>query len=414
MIDRSVLAGVLATGLALGTSVAMPRTMWAAADPPALKTYHFTAKDLPTPGEARPNAPKLVPKPEGATLVTPEGFSVELFADGIAKPRWVVQAPNGDLFVSEQAGTIHVLHDANKNNVIEAAERSEFATGLTKPFGMAFAKGYFYVAQTDAVVRFPYKPGQLKAEGAPQKIADLPNGPSGHWTRTLRFTPDGSAFYVTVGSSSNIDIEKDDLRATILRFKADGSGREVIATGVRNAVGLDLNPKTKQPWIAVQEREGLGDELTPDFVAAVKPGAFFGWPYAYAGTNEDPRHKGARPDLVAKAVTPDVLLQPHSAVMGLAFYDGKQFPAKYRQGAFAAFRGSSGRTPRTGYKIVFIPFDKNGNATGSYEDFVTGWMLDETKPEVWARPVGLAVLKDGSLLVTDDGNGKIYRVSYKK
>lgn len=411
MNDRSLLAGVFVTGVALCVTVSATQTMGAASDPPALKTYHFAAKDLPEPSEGKPNGSKLVPKPADAALAMPPGFKVDLFADGVAKPRWAVQAPGGDVFVSEQAGTIHVLHDANGNHTIEAAERSEFATGLNKPFGMAFAKGYFYVATTDAVVRFPYKKGQLKAAGAPEKIADLPSGPTGHWTRSIRFTPDGSSFYVTVGSSSNVDVETDPLRATILRFKADGSGREVIATGVRNAVGLDLHPKTKEPWIAVQERDGLGDHLAPDFVASVRPGVFYGWPYAYAGAHEDPRHKGEKPDLVAKSATPEVLLQPHSAVMGLTFYTGKQFPAKYRTGAFAAFRGSSHGAKRTGYKVVFLPF-ADGKATGGYEDFVAGWMLGEDRAEVWGRPVGLAVLQDGSLLVTDDAGGKIYRVSY--
>ena len=263
------------------------------------------------------------------------------------------------------------------------------------------------------MVRFPYKAGDTKASGAPTKIADLPSGKTGHWTRTIRFAPDGKTFYVTVGSSSNIDVETDPIRATVLRFNPDGSGREVVATGVRNAIGFDFHPQTKEPWMAIQERDGLGDELVPDFVAKLKKGAFYGWPYAYTGQHEDPRRKGEKPELVKTAVMPDVLVQPHSAIMGMVFYNGSVFPAKYRGGAFAALRGSSGRSKRTGYKIIYLPFAK-GQATGSYEDFVTGWMLGEDKPEVWGRPVGLAVLKDGSMLVTEDANGKIYRVSYGK
>ena len=198
----------------------------------------------------------------------------------------------------------------------------------------------------------------------------------------------------------------------MLRFKADGTGREVVATGVRNPIGLDFHPQTQEPWVAVQERDGLGDDVVPDYVTRLKQGAFYGWPYAYAGQHEEPRRKGERPDLVKTAVTPDVLIQAHSAIMGLVFYDREVFPAKYRGGAFAALRGSSNRSRRTGYKVVFLPFTK-GTASGGYEDFVSGWMLGEDKPEVWGRPVGLAVMKDGSLLVTDDGAGKIWRVSYK-
>jgi glucose/arabinose dehydrogenase len=261
-------------------------------------------------------------------------------------------------------------------------------------------------------MRYPYRKGQLKAEGEPRKIADMPSASAGHWTRTLRMSPDGKLLYVTVGSGSNVDVEPEP-RGTIFAIKPDGSGREVIATGVRNAIGLDFQPKTKEPWISVQERDGLGDDVVPDYVARLRKGAFYGWPYAYADRREEPRRKGERPDLVKTAVTPDVFIQAHSAIMGLAFYDKGPFPAKYRGGAFAALRGSSGRSKRTGYKIIYLPFEK-GQATGSYEDFVTGWMLGEDKAEVWGRPVGLAVRKDGSMLITEDANGKIYRVSYGK
>jgi glucose/arabinose dehydrogenase len=380
----------------------------------APKTYHITAKDIGEPTTQVPNPPKVVPKPADVELVAPEGFKVEPFAEGFKRPRWVVEAPNGDIFLSDStAGSIYVLRDANNNQTIEENERTEFATGLTQPFGMDFGKDGFYVANTDSVVRFPYKKGDTKASGAPTKIADLPSGKTGHWTRTIRFAPDGKTFYVTVGSSSNVDVETDPIRATILRFNPDGSGREVIATGVRNAIGFDFHPQTKEPWMAIQERDGLGDELVPDFVAKLKKGSFYGWPYAYTGQHEDPRRKGEKPELVKTAVMPDVLVQPHSAIMGMVFYNGGKFPAKYRGGAFAALRGSSGRSKRTGYKIIYLPFEK-GQATGSYEDFVTGWMLGEDKPEVWGRPVGLAVRKDGSMLITEDANGKVYRVSYAK
>lgn len=404
-------------GLAAGAAFVLPDVVLRAQPSgagQAAKTYHITAKDVAEPTTPTPNPPKLVPKPADAELAAPEGFKVEPFAEGFKRPRWVVEAPNGDIFLSDStSGSIYVLRDANKNQTIEESERTEFATGLTQPFGMAFAKNGFYVANTDSVVRFPYKKGDTKASGAPAKIADLPSGKTGHWTRTIRFAPDGKTFYVTVGSSSNVDVETDPIRATVLRFKPDGSGREVVATGVRNAIGFDFHPQTKEPWMAIQERDGLGDELVPDFVAKLKKGAFYGWPYSYTGQHEEPRRKGEKPELVKAAVMPEVLIQAHSAIMGMVFYDGKVFPAKYRGGAFAALRGSSNRGKRTGYKVIYLPFSK-GQATGGYEDFVTGWMLGEDKPEVWGRPVGLAVRKDGSMLVTDDANGKIFRVSYAK
>jgi glucose/arabinose dehydrogenase len=407
---QRVWVGVVSAGIVVCFG-AWASTLTAQEQPP-LKTYRISASDLPEPGTSASNGPKVVPKPANAALTVPPGFRIDVFADGFKRPRWAVQAPNGDVFVSDStAGSIFVLRDANRNHVIEESERREFASGLKQPFGMAFWKDRFYVANTDAVMRFRYKRGQLKAVDAPEKIADLPSGPSGHWTRTIRFAPNNESFYVTVGSSSNVDVEKDPLRATVLRFKPDGSGREVIATGVRNAIGFDFHPQTKEPWMAVQERDGLGDELVPDFVTRLRQGAFYGWPYAYTGQREEPRRKGERSDLVKTAVMPEVLIQAHSAIMGLVFYNGKLFPAKYRTGAFGALRGSSNRSKRTGYKVVFLPFTK-GQPDGGYEDFAIGWMLREDSPEVWGRPVGLAVLKDGSLIVTDDAAGKIWRVSY--
>jgi glucose/arabinose dehydrogenase len=401
------LAAVAATSLAL-------TVVLVAQGPTAPRTYTFSAKDLATPTEQKPNPPKVVPRPEGASLTLPSGFSASLFASGgFKRPRNLAQAPNGDIFVVDSGpGSIWVLRDADKNGTIEDTERSEFATGLKQPFGIAFQKGAVYVANTDAVVRFPYAAGDLKASAAPVTVAPLPNGPTGHWTRNIAFTPDGTSFYVTVGSAHNIDPDPDPLRATVLKFKADGSGPDVVVTGARNAVGLAIHPTTREPWITVQERDGLGDDLVHDYMARVVPGRFFGWPYAYLGANQDPRHSGKMPDLVKKTVVPEVLFAPHSSAMTMLFYTGKTFPTRYRSGAFAALRGSSGRTPRTGYKIVFVPFAK-GQATGSYEDFATGWMLGEDKPEVWGRPVGLAQLQDGSLLVVEDGNGTIWKISYK-
>jgi glucose/arabinose dehydrogenase len=382
--------------------------------PAAPRTYKFSVAELPAPSEHHQNPAKLVPRPEGASLSLPPGFTATVFASGgFKRPRNVAQAPNGDIFVVDSGpGSIWVLRDTDKNGTIEDSERTEFATGLKQPFGIAFTKGAVYVAATDQVVKYPYASGDQKATAAATTVTPLPNGPTGHWTRSIAFAPDGRSFYVTVGSSDNIAIDPDPLRATVLKFNADGTGRTTVLTGVRNAPGLAFNPTTREAWITVQERGGLGDDLVHDYLAKVVPGRFYGWPYAYLGAHEDPRHAGKMPDLVKKAAVPELLFEPHSSAMTLTFYTGKAFPASYRNGAFVALRGSSERVKRTGYKIVYIPFVK-GQPAGTYEDFLTGWMLGEDKPEVWGRPVGLTQLQDGSLLVVEDGNGTIWRVSYK-
>ncbi len=401
------IAAAAGSGLVLSAAVL-------AQGPAAPRTHTFSAKELATPSEQKPNPPKMIPRPEGASLTLPEGFTATVIASGgFKRPRTAAQAPNGDIFIVDSgAGSLWVLRDADGNGTIADAERHEFATGLKQPFGLAFQKGALYVANTDAVVRFAYTPGDLKASAAPTTVTALPSGPTGHWTRNIAFTPDGRQFYVTVGSSHNIDPDPDPLRATVLRFNADGSGQQVVSTGVRNGVGLAFHPTTREPWVTVQERDGLGDDLVHDFLAKVAPGRFYGWPWAYLGAHEDPRHAGKHPELVAKTATPELLFEPHASAMTLVFYSGRTFPARYRTGAFAALRGSSGRTKRTGYKIVYIPFAK-GQPTGSYEDFATGWMLGEDRPEVWGRPVGLAQLQDGSLLLVEDGNGSIWKISYK-
>ena len=404
------------TGAAVAALAGLGFTLTLSAQGPAApRTYHFTARDLPAPSDPHPNPAKVVPKPATASLQVPAGFTASLYASGgFKRGRLAGQAPNGDVFVVDSgAGSLFVLRDADKSGTIEDSERSEFATGLKQPFGIAFQPGALYVANTDAVVRFAYQPGQLKATAAPSVVTPLPSGPAGHWTRNIAFTPDGSAFYVSVGSSHNIDPDPDPLRATVLKFKADGSGRETIATGVRNGVGLAVNPATSEVWTTVQERDGLGDDLVPDYMAKVVPGVFYGWPYSYIGAHEDPRHVGAKPDLVKTTAVPEVLFDAHSSVMELTFYTGTAFPARYRSGAFAALRGSSNKTKRTGYKVVYVPFEK-GQPTGGYEDFATGWILGEDSPEVWGRPVGVTTLQDGSLLVTEDGNGTIWRIAYGK
>jgi glucose/arabinose dehydrogenase len=400
-----------AVGLAAAATIGI--TLTAQTPAPTLRTYHITMKDVPPPGTSVPNPPRVVPRPEGAQLATPPGFTATLYADGgFKRPRVAEQAPNGDIFVVDTgAQSLVILRDANRDHQIDDSERFVFATDLKQPYGIAFHKDHLYVANTDAVVRFAYRPGQTVADGPPTVVTELPSG-KGHWTRNIAFSPDGSSFYVTVGSSSNIDVETDPLRATVLRFDVDGRNRRVVTSDVRNAVGLDFHPTTKALWMTVQERDGIGDELPPDYVSRVREGTTHGWPYFYLGANPDPRLEGARPDLATKAVVPEVLVQAHSSILGMTFYNHTAFPTKYRGGAFAALRGSSSRSIRTGYKVIFLPF-KDGEPTGGYEDFVAGWMLGEDRPEVWGRPVDVTVLQDGSLLIVEDGSGTIWRVAYR-
>ena len=379
-----------------------------------LRHYEIKVSDLP-PAEVQrgpANFSRIIPKPDGAQLTLPPDFQIEVFAEGdLERPRWLALAPNGDVFVAESEGNrISILRDSNGDGRVD--QRFVFAEGLARPFGMAFWRDYLYVGDTDAVVRFKYRPGQTKAEGSPEKIADLPmNGYREHWTRNVIFNPSGTKLYVTVGSKSNVDAGEEPMRAAISEFNPDGTGHRIYASGTRNPIGLAFNAVSGRLWAAVQERDLIGDELVPDYVTAVTEGAFYGWPYGYIGQHEDPRRKNERPDLVKKAAVPDVLIQAHSAVLGLVFYEGKMFPGEYRGDAFVALHGSWNRSKRTGYKIIRIKF-KNGKPVGGYDDFITGWMLSEGKPEVWGRPVGLLVLKDGSMLVADDGANKIWRVSY--
>ncbi|HXG91741.1 MAG TPA: sorbosone dehydrogenase family protein [Blastocatellia bacterium] len=391
-----------------------------AAQTSTLKHYDIKVADLPPPQVQRGpvNFSKIIPRPAGAELTLPPGFEISVYAEGdFQRPRWIALAPNGDVFVAEpgdqaNSGRILVLRD--KNNDGRADERFVFATGLMQPFGMAFWKDYFYVANTNAVVRFKYKSGQTKAEGPPEQIATLPGkGYREHWTRNIIFNPAGTKMYVTVGSETNVDVEPDPMRAAISEYNPDGTGHRIYASGTRNPIGLAFHPTTRELWAAVQERDLIGEDLVPDYVTQIKEGGFYGWPYAYIGPHEDPRRKGDRPDLVSKTIVPDVLIEAHSAVLGLVFYDGRMFPDKYRGDAFVALHGSWNRSKRTGYKIIRIKM-KDGRAVGGYDDFVVGWMLGEDKPEVWGRPVGLLVLKDGSMLITDDGANKIWRVTYSK
>jgi glucose/arabinose dehydrogenase len=328
-----------------------------------------------------------------------------LWATGFGDPRNMVYSPNGDIFVAEPGdGKITVLRGG------QPAQRVTFASGLREPFGLAFHGPWLYVGNVDEIVRFRYQNGQVAAAGKPEHVADLSAG--GHSTRNIIFNRDGSKLYAAVGSRSNVSDETSTpIRAAITEMNADGSGAHVFASGLRNPVGLAWNPANGALWTSVNERDDLGDDLVPDYVTDVHPGAFYGWPFSYLGRNVDPRHKGERADLVAKAIAPTVLLQAHSAALGIAFYNGTMFPAKYRGGLFVAMHGSWNRTQRTGYKVVFVPFS-NGNASSGYDDFLAGFAPDPNGRRVWGRPVGLLVMHDGSLLVSDDGTGVIWRVSY--
>lgn len=382
----------------------------------------ITPAELPAPNSTRSvdNGPKMVPRPEGALPRVPAGFEVQLVATGLNNPRVITTAPNGDLFVAEsRANQIRVIRDANNDGKPETVQ--VYTQGLTLPFGLAFYPPgpnpqYLYVANTNSVIRFPYKNGDLRATGAAETVVpDLPGfgqlRGGGHWTRDLQFSNDGKKLWVSVGSLSNVgDDAREDRRASILQYNPDGSGYKLYASGIRNPVGLAINPVNQQLWTSVNERDEIGDDLVPDYITSVKEGGFYGWPWYYIGPNQDPRFPGKRPELRDKVIVPDVLLQSHSASLDLAFYTGKQFPKEYRNDAFAAEHGSWNRSRRTGYKIVRVPF-RNGKATGEYEDFVTGFVTPEGN--VWGRPVGVTVGKDGALLFTDDATNSVWRVSYR-
>jgi glucose/arabinose dehydrogenase len=379
--------------------------------PPALRHYDFRADQLPRPfaTPSANNSPRVTSPPPGARLLLPPGFKISVFADKLDDPRRMLLAANGDVVLSEPgAGKITILRDANHDGVAE--QRFTFATNLNGPYGLAFHDGFLYIGDEDAVVRIPYAPGATHALRPPQQIAPLPAG--GHSTRGVIFNRSGTKMYVSVGSASNVNSGEPPERAAIVEFNPDGSGKRIFASGLRNPVGMAWEPVTGALWTAVNERDGLGDDLVPDYVTEVRDGGFYGWPYSYIGQHEDPRRASEqRRDLVARAIVPSVLVQSHSAALGIAFYQGSMFPAEYRGNAFVAFHGSWNRSTRTGYKIVSVPF-RNGHPTGGYDDFVVGWMTDEQSRNVWGRPVDILVLGDGSLLISDDGAEKIWRVTY--
>ncbi|WP_420151199.1 PQQ-dependent sugar dehydrogenase [Spirosoma sp.] len=401
-----------------------------------------TIIDLPAPyaTKSTKNFSNVLNWPAGKTPQAPAGFAVTEFARDMASPRWIYVAPSGDILVAESnternkpkdkvinavtgrnksertgasANRVTLLRDTNKDGKPDLKET--FLAGLNQPFGMLVLGDHFYVANTDGIMMYDYKPGQTKITSPGKKILELPaGGYNNHWTRNLLASPDGKKIYVSVGSGSNVaehGIENEKRRAGILEINPDGTGERIYASGLRNPVGMDWQPTTKVLYTAVNERDELGDELVPDYMTSVKAGAFYGWPYAYFGPNEDPRRKGERPDLVKKTVVPDVPLGSHTASLGLAFYDKTAFPEKYHNGDFVGKHGSGNREQKAGYKVLFVPFQDG--KPGKPEDFLTGFIAGNNK-DVYGRPVGVTVLPDGSMLVADDAAGRIWRVAASK
>jgi len=408
-------------------------------DKPGLRRL-IKSQDLPPVGKSTPNFSEVAPMPPGAKPRVPPGFLVEMVASGYAGPRAIRVAPNGDLFFADSASnSIHVLRVPS--GTASPTKNEVFASGLTQPFGIAFYPlgpnpEWVYVANSDGVVRFPYKNGDLIATGKPEQIVGhIPW--VHHWTRDIAFTPDGKRLLLSVGSGSNVALDMfpepevkgglqawikseplgagwdtEERRADVLSYDPDGKNEKIVATGLRNCAGVTIQPATGLPWCVVNERDELGDNTPFEYATAVKDSAFYGWPWYYIGSNKDPRHKGARPDLKGKVTVPDVLMQAHSAPLQIVFYEGNDFPASYKGSAFVALHGSWNRAERTGYKVVRLLFDNAGKPSGEYEDFLTGFVISDK--QVWGRPVGVAVAKDGSLFVTEDSNGTIWRVSHQK
>jgi glucose/arabinose dehydrogenase len=353
------------------------------------------------------NSPSKVSPPAGFLPTVPAGFKINVFATGFKRPRWLIIAPNNDIFLADTgAGDIIILRDPQ--NTGGAQSRETFATGLSRPFGIAFHDDYVYVGTMKELVRFKYDPKTSKRLGEAENLLSLPGG--GHDTRSVVFSKDGKHVFVGVGSGSNISTGEEPIRAAVTICDPDGKNAKQYATGLRNPVGLALEPVTGEVWTAVNERDELGDDLPPDYFTSVKDGAFYGWPYSYIGSNVDDRVKPQRPDLVAKATIPDVLLGAHVAPLQFAFYTGTQFPESYRSGAFVAEHGSWNRSKRAGYQIAFVAF-KDGQASADPVPFMTGLVPDPSSGTVYGRPVGVAVAPDGSLLVSDDGAAVIYRIS---
>jgi glucose/arabinose dehydrogenase len=408
-------------------------------DRPGLRRL-ITPADLPAIEKQSSTFAEVVPPPADAKPKLPPGFTAETVVTGLEGARVMKFAPNGDLFVAEKpTNTVRVYRIPPGS--AKPTQSETFAADLYQPYGIAFYPAgpnpeWIYIANSDGVVRFPYKVGDLKASGAPETVIKrIPW--QHHWTRDIVFTPDGKRLLLAVGSGSNVALDMfpsplekggleawkknkplgaawdtEDRRATVLAFDPDGKNETIFATGLRNCSGITIQPATGQPWCVVNERDGLGDNTPFEYATSVKEGAFYGWPWFYIGGHEDPRKKDARPDLKDKVTVPDVLMQAHSAPLQILFYEGDNFPAGYKGSAFVTLHGSWDRSRRTGYKVVRLLFDNAGKPTGEYEDFMTGFVISDK--QVWARPVGLAVAQDGALFVSEDGNGTIWRVTHQR
>ncbi|MCE2493178.1 MAG: sorbosone dehydrogenase family protein [Alphaproteobacteria bacterium] len=384
-------------------------------DVPGLR-FHLKPEHMPAP-YATPsvaNSARRAAKPDEAPLDVPRGFRVNLFAGDLDHARWMTVADNGDVLLAEPGpGRITLLRDSDGDGRADLKEA--FLRGLVRPHGLAIHDGYLYIGEPSRIVRVPYEPGDLRAGGNTETVGgnrSLGSG-GGHWTRNIAFAPDRKTFYVAVGSAGNTNPE-DPPRATVQRFDADGGGQSTFATGLRNPVGIAFHPDTDELYVVVNERDGLGDGLVPDYLTRVREGDSFGWPYAYIGPNPDPDFGEDEPGLVARTVAPDVLFQSHSAPLGLVFYDGDMFPESYRGDAFVALHGSWNASRPTGYKVIRVPF-RNGRPEGWYENFAVGfWIKGSRTARVWGRPAGLAIAKDGSLLIADDVDQSVWRVSYQR
>jgi glucose/arabinose dehydrogenase len=373
--------------------------------------YPVNWQELPEPyhTESASNPPRLIPKPEQVSLSVPEGFVVEEYLSDFLRPRFMLLGPENEILLSDMgAGIVYVIRDKKAVPLI---------TDLSRPYGMALYKDWLYVAEASSVKRYRYSSKQGSV-GKGEEVIPLRRYATIHITRSILFDEAAEKLYLTVGSGSNVDLGEAPIRAAVSRFNPDGTGFELFATGIRNPVGLQWYPyanesETKALWVTSHERDGLGDDLVPDYFTRIEKDEFYGWPYAYIGPHEDPRHPGVAPDKVKQTLYPDVLLGSHVGSLDFTFYTGTQFPEKYQGGAFLALHGSWNRSKRVGYKLVFVPF-KNGQPVAGPEDFLTGWMLAEDKAEVWGRPVAVLQLPDSSLLISDDGAGKLWRVSYRK
>ncbi|ASC71059.1 uncharacterized protein XM38_020090 [Halomicronema hongdechloris C2206] len=394
-----------------------------ATEPLVPSPIRITLADLPQPfaSQSARKPPQVIDIPSNPRLQVPAGFTVNVFAENLDRPRWLALTPEGDVLVTEtRQNRIRRLQDQNDDGAADAVTTfADASHGLDIPFGMAFTADHFYLGNTSTLRRYPYRTGQATLQGSGEVIAELPGGGyRQHWTRNVVVSPDQQRLYVSIGSRSNVSAEPLP-RASVQVMALDGSAPETVASGLRNPVGLDFHPVTGDLYTTVNERDGLGDDLVPDYLTRIQAGEFYGWPYAYLQPDWlDPRQvvdgRSRRPDLAAQTQTPDVLFQAHSAALGLQFYDGNTFPQRYHQGAFVAFRGSWNRQQGTGYKLVFVPFSSEGRPLGHYEDFLTGFLVDPQGPTTWGRPVGLLMMPDGSLLFTEEMNGRIYRVQFSQ